>query len=325
MRPSFRSLALVLLAASATFALGQRAGSVSEWRDDLLQDVLDANSNMRCKGIRKVTFRFVRDGKAGSNTFTEVIVRDREKSRTEYTGNANFEGQIAVDDGRYRSHYFPKENVIHRGPSLQHQNSERLDMLMRERRAEYTVTVAEGGKVADHNTWLITLKNATGREHKIWVEKGRKAILKRELSGPEKDRGMSYYFESFDYKRRVDDDEFKISKPGAKVLDPEDRLALAAKKVDYAPFTISGDEKFKLYESSSFEANGSKVLRSTFSDGRLVVTLHQVRGSIDAERLKGRDKDRLKVHVWQRDGYNFALVGDLPAHELERLAKLVRR
>ena len=325
MRPSFRSLVLVLLAASATFALGQREGSVSEWRYDLLQDVLEANGNLRCKGIRKVTFRFVRDGKPGSSTFTEVIVRDREKSRTEYTGNANFEGQIAVDDGRYRSHYFPKENVIHRGPSLQHQNSERLDMLMRERRAEYTVTVGEGGKVADHNTWLITLKHAGGREHKIWVEKGRKAILKRELSGPEKDRGMSYYFESFDYKRRVDDDEFKISKPGAKVLDPEDRLALAAKKVDYAPYTISGDAKFKLYESSSFEANGSKVLRSTYSDGRLVVTLHQVRGSIDAERLKGRDKDRLKVHVWQRDGYNFALVGDLPAQELEQLAKLVRR
>jgi outer membrane lipoprotein-sorting protein len=325
MRPTLRALFLVLLAANATFALGQRGGRVAEWQDDLLQEVLDTNGNLRCKGIRKVTFRFVRDGKPGTNSFTEVIVRDGQKSRTEYTGNSTFEGQIAVDDGRNRSHYFPKENVIHRGPSLQHQNSERLDMLMRERRAEYTVTVGDGGRVADYNTWLITLKSESGREHKIWVERSRKAILKRELSGPEKDRGMSYYFESFEYKRRVDDDEFKISKPGAKVLDPEDRLALAAKKVDYAPFTISGDSKFKLYESSSFEVNGSKVLRSTFSDGRLVVTLHQVRGSIDAERLKGRDKDRVRVHVWRLDGYNFALVGDLPAQELERLAKLVRR
>ena len=325
-----RALVLTLLASGSVSGLArgrEQAGGQEgqSFQDRLLQDVLDSNGRLRCKGVRHITFRMVRDGKPETRTVYENVVRDGPRSRTEYSGSDEIAGQIAVDDGKFRWHYLPKENVINKSPSLQHQNSERLDMLMRERRAEYKVTVSDGGSVAGYPTFLITLTSDRGTEHKIWVEKSRKAILKREINGPDKNRGMSYYFESFEYRRHIEGENFVINKPGATVLEPKDRLALAAKKVTYSPYAIVGDASFELYESSSFVVDGKSVLRSTYGDGRTVVTLVQVKGPIDEQRLKGREGARINVHVWQADGYNFALVGDLPVPELERLAKLVRR
>jgi outer membrane lipoprotein-sorting protein len=310
-------------------AIGAGAHSLAQGlpdKDALLDAVVRANQDLKFKGIRTVVFRFERDGRAATRKFVEVIVRDGEKVRTEYTGDEQLAGQIAVDDGKNRWHYLPKENVINRSPSLQHQSSERLEMLMQERRKEYAITVAEGGRIAEKSTYLITLKSERGFTHKIWVEKERKAILRRDFQGPYPDRGSSYEFESFDYRRRIDSDNFRIEKPGARVLGPEDRLALAAKKIEYAPYAIS-DPKFLLYDSATYEATSEKVkvLRSIYGDGKLVVTLHQFRGSIDPDRFKRREDTRTRLHVWKEDGYNFVLVGDLPASELERLARLVRR
>lgn len=319
-----RTLLTLAAVAAGALAPAQRGGGGLPEKEALLDAVVKANMELRCRGVRKIVVRFEKDGRAVSREFREVVIRDRQKSRTEYIGDDSIAGQIAVDDGKNRYHYFPKENVIHRSPSLQHQNSERLELMMKERRKEYTIGLSEGGRVAEYSTYLLTLKSSRGFTHKLWVDKGGKAILRRDFEGPDKNRGSSYEFESFEYRRRVDEDNFEIRKQGARVLGPEDRLALAAKKVEYTPYAVSGDSKFKLYESGTFEAGGDKVriLRSVYGDGKVVVTLHQFRGSLDPDKLKGRGG---RVHFWRADGYNFVLVGDLPASELERLARLVRR
>ncbi len=326
MNPTRALLVFAFFAASG-LSFAQRGGPPLPDQNTLLEEVVKANLGLKCKGIRVVTLRYVRDGKASSRKFREVIVMDGAKIRTEYTGDDQLAGQIAVDDGKNRLHYLPKENVINKSPSLQHQNTARLEMLMSEKRKEYTISVADGGKVGEYFTYAITLKSPRGFTHKLWVEKRRKAILKRDFQGPDANRGTSFEFESFDYRDRIDSDEFKIRKPGATVLEPIDRLALAAKKVEYSSYAISGDAKFILYEVGTFEAGSEKVrvLRSTYGDGKIVVTLHQFRGTIDPNRLGGREAVRTRTHVWKEDGYNFVLVGDLPASELERLAKLVRR
>ncbi len=322
-----RTLVVLALVAASGLTLAQRGGSPLPDQTTLLDAVIKANLSLKCRGIRVVTFKFERDGKGSTRQFKEWIVMDGEKIRTEYTGDERLAGQIAVDNGKDRLHYLPKENVINKSPSLQHQNSGRLEMLMGEKRKEYTITVAEGGKVCEYSTFLITLKSTRGFTHRIWVDKRGKAILKRDFVGPDPNRGTSFEFERFDYRDRIDSGEFKIMKPGATVLEPIDRLALAAKKVEYSSYAISGDPNFKLYEAGSFEAGSEKVmvLRSIYGDGKTVVTLHQFRGAIDPERLKGREAVRTRFHNWKEDGYNFVLVGDLPASELERLAKLVRR
>lgn len=317
---NFRPLLALTFAALASSAFTQLPNS-----DALLEQVVQANLALKCKGIRAVTWKYVgRDGKPGQMQFREVIVRDGKRIRTEYVGNTDLAGQIAIDDGTNRLHYYPKENAIHKSPSLLNQDSQRLEMLMQERRKDYKVTIADGGKVATYPTYLITLKSEKGFTHKVWVERRGKAILKREMSGPDPNRGSAFEFESFEYRRRIESENFQINKSDATVLDPLDRLALFAKKVEYTPYAISGDQKFVLYEAGSFETprEKAKVLRSTYGDGKRVLTLFQFRGSIEPDRLKGRFTG---VRAWKEDGYNFVLVGDLTSDELERLAKLVRR
>lgn len=315
-----RALPILVIASAGALCSGQLPE-----KGALLDAVLDANLTLKCKGMRVISFRFEKDGKQSVRRVKEYVVMDGEKIRTEFASD-EMKGQIAVDDGRFRFHYFPKDNVIHRSPSWQHQNASRLEVLVNDRRKDYEIDLAEGGRVGDYSTYLVTMKNQKGFTHKIWVEKRGKAILKREFQGPDPNRGTSYEYETFEYRRRIDSDEFKIVKPGASVLDPVDRLALAAKKVEYASYVIN-DSRFKLYEVGTFEATEAKikVLRSTYGDGKTVVTLHQFRGAMDTSRWGGREPGRMLTRVWKEGGYNFVLVGDVPATELERLAGLLRR
>jgi len=315
------SLFIVLAAACAASAQSSR-GNWQVDKDRLCDDVVRVNQAVRYRGVRLVVFRFVRDGKPQSNTIKELVLRDGVKSRTEQILDDDKPGSIAVDDGRFRLHYDPKNNVINKSPSLQHQNSARLEMLMRERRGEYDISVREGDRVADYSTYLITVKDKRGFEHRLWVDRRGKAILKREVQGPEANQGVSFTFTTFRYLRSVEPSEFTIDKPGVKILEPIDRLVAAASKLELRPYRIVGDPKFQLYESFGLDRRGEKSLRSTYGDGKVVVSLVQVQGDLDPEKLK---KEGLTVHVWKKDGYAFALMGSLTASELERLAKLVRR
>lgn len=291
--------------------------------DRLLEQVLKSNQSLRCRGIRVVVFRFVRDGKPGTRKFSELIVRDGDKNRTEYIGEGRGSGQIAVDDGKWRLEYVPEQNVINKMLSLTKQNNERLDILMKSSRSDYGVSVKEGGRVADYPTLLITMKNEQGFEHKLWVERRGKAILKREFNGPDPNRGVSYEFQQFRYLRSTDPSDFMIDKPGAKVIEPIDRLNSAAAKYGMSPRRIVGGE-FVLSDASGFDFDGTKVVRSTYGDGKKVLTLVQVLGDIDESRLS-RGDSRLNSHVWTDGGYKFALIGDFPKDELKRLSGLVRR
>lgn len=319
----FLVVALGALTLPATAQRGGRSGPID--KDKLCDDVVRANQSIKFRGVQVITFQFSRDGKSETRKIKELVVRDGAKSRSEQIMDDDAPGSISVDDGKYRLQFDPKNNVINKSPSLQHQNSERLEMLMRDRRSEYEINVSESGKVADYPTYLIELKDKRGFQHRIWVDRRGKAILKREMNGPDPNRGVSFVFTTFRYLRSVEASEFTINKPGVKVLEPLDRLIAAAKKVEYQPYRVVGDSKFQLYESFGFSAGGDDYLRSTYSDGRMVLSLVQVRGELDESKLRLRGQESYTIHVWKKDGYAFALIGSLTSSELERLAKLVRR
>ncbi|HXH60166.1 MAG TPA: hypothetical protein VNI20_02280 [Fimbriimonadaceae bacterium] len=254
----------------------------------------------------------------------ENIVRDGEKIRTEYVGQGESAGQIAVDDGTWRLQYLPDKNEINKMPSLTRQNSERLEDLIHSVRDHFTIDIKPGKKIADYETLEITMTSDRGFEHKLWVEKRDKAILKREFRGPDQRVGMSYEFQQFKYLKTVDPSEFTINKPGAKVVEPIDRLNSAAAKYGITPYKIVGTG-FMLSDSFGFESkDGRKGVRSTYGDGRKILTLVQVLGDIQESRLT-RPGDRFNFFVWPDGDYKFALIGDFPKDELKRLSGFVRR
>lgn len=293
--------------------------------DRLLDEVLKANGTLRFRGLRSVTFRSMREGQRQERKIIELIVRDGNKSRTEYSGDESVAGQIAVDDGINRYQYLPKDNIINKMPSLQTQTGGRLEFMFQLRRKEFKVLVREGGKVADLPTLQIEMVGNTGQIHRIWVEKHGKAILKREMSGGEPDRGMSYEFQTFAYQASVPHSEFVINKPGAKVIDPLDRLMSAAKKIGVEPYTIKSQSGFVLFDARGFQRDDKSVLRSSYGNGRTLISLVQVRGELNQERLLGQGERKVRFYIWSDSPYNFAILGDLPPEELTRLAGFVRR
>ncbi len=316
-----RSL-LVLVASASLFALSFGQGGGRD-PDRLLDEVLKANQTLRFRGLRIVTFRSNREGNPKERQITELIVRDGRRSRTEYSGDDEMAGQIAVDDGVNRLQYLPMENVINRSPSLQNESGGRLESLLRARRKEFTVRVTEGVRVADHPTLMIELVGKEGNTHRIWVEKRGKAILKREVGGSSSDRGMSYEFQTFQYQPNVANSEFVIDKPGARVVGPEERLASNAKKIGVEPQGLAPNSGFMLFDSRGFMVGPKAILRSTYGNGKISVTLVQVKGELDQERLVERENRRIRIHVWRAGPYYFSLLGDLTPEDLHHLAGLV--
>lgn len=317
-----RLSALIALALLALPAFAQRSGGAPD-ANRLLDEVLAANRTLKYRGLRIVTFYFVREGVKNERQVTELIVRDGAKSRTEYSGDDETTGQIAVDDGTTRFQYKPKENAIHRMPSLQNETGGRLEQILRERRREFIVRVAPGSMVADHPTFMIELQGKEGVVHRLWVERKGKAILKREISGPNTDRGMAYEFQTFQYLRTVPNSEFVIDKPGARIVDPMSRLLDDARKLGVVAYRLAPKSGFDLFDARGFTVDSKVILRSTYGNGRVVVTLVQVKGDLDRKRLFERQDRRINVHLWRDGVYNLAILGDLPQDDLSRLAGLV--
>ena len=200
---------------------------------------------------------------------------------------------------------------------------------MRDNRANYRISVKDGGQVAGYDTHLIEITGSVGSVQKLWVDKKGLGILKRDTGTNSHGQGMYYEYSRFKYLSVIDPKEFSIDKPNAKVLKPEDRLKLYAKDLGYVPYKLVAD-KFRLngarIQESGSEGSERKALVGFYADGHVFLSLMQRNGEFDVERLRrGSEGRRFQVHVWEQDGYHFILMGDLPLSELKRLSKLVRQ
>lgn len=322
MTVNLRALIVSGILAASALSLSQPKPQDAE---RLLADVIRANEGLKCRGLRIVTFTSVHDGKPYMRKLTESIVRDGARSRTEYSGDDDMTGEIAVDDGEFRLQYKPKENVIYRMPSFLSESSERLGALLMKKDRPLNLRVSEGGTVASLPTMLLEVEGGPGFVHRIWIEKKGKAILKREFKGPREDRGMSYEFQTFSYVRQVDPSEFVINKPGARIVGPEERLAILARQVKFEPARLYPNTGFALFDVRVFEKGEGAFLRSSYGNGRQVLTLIQARGELSRERFGRRGEARIQVFTWDAAGYRFALIGEFPLPELERISMLVRK
>ena len=320
--------ALVAIAAS-TVAQGTARPKYNYHR--LFDEVLKAEKKLKCRGMRIVVRRFVRDGKPETYRYVESIWRDGPRRRTEYYSqeNEDIDGQIAVDDGQLRSHYYPKDNVIHQRPSLMHQRGQWLEQILRGGQQVRTIEVSPGGTVARRDTTMILIKEGPSFKHRLWIDNAGKAILKHEMGSSGGNWGVSWEFRWFRYRTSVDPNDFRIVIPGATTRGPEDRLEAAAKKVNMRPYRLPPSSNFALHTGIGREDKEThrRVLSSIYGNGRVVVTLVQSPDPLDRRRLMGGRNGRSarSVFLWKLDGLSFALVGNLPTPELKRLSTLVRR
>lgn len=313
------SVVACLLAASMALAQSPQRPQVAAVQ--LFQKAQRAAETLTYVGVREVEFRV--EGNRVRNI--EIITADGGRSRTEYGVGSAWAGQVVIErDGR-RYHFFPQTNEIHVLPPRRDESRQRLMRMMDGGpRGGLRMTLAPGTDVAGRPTTLLTLKDREGNSlQRLWVDRETALPLRRELVGPLGDVVGRFEFTRVNFRPRIDPADFEWQRRGATVLNLRDLLRRAARQAGVRPYRLPPDGAFRLEAVRVIRLPEGAGLAQTYFGPAGRVTLFQVPGPVDPERLQRLAGAGLNVHVWTEGTATLALVGDVDAGVLRRLAERV--
>ena len=116
---------------------------------------------------------------------------------------------------------------------------------------------------------------------------------------------------------------FDFQKPGAKFITAYDDLKKISSELGMKPYRIQQNDSWKLVAVRKLDPKGIKVLMQTYAGKAGRLSLFQIKGDVNPERLQrmtGRDS---ASYVWNKDGSQLVLIGNLTQDELRRWAERV--
>ncbi|MBS1715314.1 MAG: hypothetical protein JST30_13355 [Armatimonadetes bacterium] len=283
----------------------------------LFRKVMDAASRVRLSGVRVVQV----PDQGDRRLVTEKVYRDGFRMRTEVTSTGPNKGEIAVEDGRKRLVYFPSRNVIREFPARERESSMRLGRLAGMFPGT-KVSESDGGKVAGVATKLLEVTGPSGRVNaRAWVDTVHWVVLRLQTFNSKGDQAGSVEYTSVDFSPSFPQRAFELIVAGAKRVTPEDELAEYGRDLGFRPYRLKAP--WKLSSVRKMTPRGTKVLMSVYDskDGHL--SLFQIQGQLDGQRLKRLEGPNTHSHVWETGGYKFALIGSQTEEVLRRLASTV--
>lgn len=295
----------------------------------VLRKVWEAHRKLRYSGTRTVEFQ--RDGKITS--FRERRFYDQGKLRIEFlSGWAS--GQVLVDDGRDRIIFMPGGKEARIFGSMPEPPFDRWDWRgggrgRGERRggggggARPKIEVAEGNSVAGRRTRVLAISNPEGRLlARMWVDRDRAFILKRESYGADGRWRSRFTYQSIAFAPRFQSDTFAPDRRGVRIIRPIDDLRAMAAKMDLSPITLPGSTGYELVGVRKLDRGKKGMLLTLYGQaGREPLSLFLVQGEIDVERLKAASGGRVNAHVWTVGETTCVLVGALEVEKLRELAR----
>jgi outer membrane lipoprotein-sorting protein len=291
----------------------------SSW-PPLLQKAFANAFKLTYSGTRVVIFR---RGPERRKT-TEYILKNGRRIRITFPEDSIMAGQVIVEDGRERQHYFPSQNEIRVGPTMHDDAFESLRLFLKSP-AGIKIVASGSGVVAGHKGGLLHLNDAKGNTvQKLWIDEKTGLILKREMFDPTGSVVASFEFTAVNYSPIVRSEDFRIVRQGARVVTPED-VARKLMQDNGMLLAFLPQDKFRRLMGSRVLSRvaESKVLILTYSTGRAPLSLVQAAGGFDPARLRRLAGPQFKIHTWQFGGRTFALIGDYSEDDLRRLAEKV--
>lgn len=282
---------------------------------DLLKRAMASASRQRFSGTRKLSLKFGGDRRV----HTEFIVKDGPRTRVEYPSDSPMAGQVIVDDGAERRHYFPAQNQIRIEPARREKVLERLGMMARQGR----FAVADGGAIAGKPSQVVTISDKQGNPlTRLWIEPRTGITLKRELYDRTGAVVGGFEFTEINLNPTIDPRDFKLSVRGAKLVRPVDDLRDLIARNGFRDVQLPSDSGFKLADARVQEVRGTKVLVQQYVDGDdRHISLFQLNASIDPQLIKRLARNEFASVTWQVSGTTLTLVGGVPQSELSDLAK----
>ncbi len=293
-------------------------------QDPLLRRVFEAQARLRYSGTRNVEFR--EEGERRQQV--EFIIRDRNRQRTEYGAGPMMAGTIIIEDDQSRMQYFPDRNEIEVSPSRLREANQRMKMAFRGLSNGMLVVRKEtGGRIAGIDTTKLVFNDRRGNVIQVlWVDPENGMILKRELRDPIGGPLGSFEFTKINYEPHIDDQDFRIERKGAKIVNMRDRLFEIARRQSLPPFRISENpQNPRLITVRPIELGGHKGMAQLygFDEGR--VSLFVFDGPLDQRRIESLARGEINTLYLQREGISLLLVGDLPPQELQRLSRMIAK
>lgn len=292
-------------------------------RFPILKKMLDAHASLRYSGLRVVEMRIGPDRQRN----TEIVLRDGLLQRTEFTSDSPNAGQIIIENGRMRRHYFPDTNEVQVLPARGDEAMARYrGLLMQVVEGQIKVEVEPGGEIAGRSTQLVEFTDSRGNPlQKLWVDSDSGMLVKRELYDAVGTRIGFFEFQRINFRPTIAADDFEIKRRGAALVTLDDQIRRMSRNLGFQPVRIPDGSGFELDGVRAIDVGGSRALMQTYSGEKGRFSLYQLNGNVDHQRLRRlAGGSNLSVFTWQTGGRTLALIGELTPRELERLAGAIR-
>lgn len=321
---SLRAILGTLLLTVAAVTVGQ-PGPHRDRRPDrgfdihpLFRKVLENRDKVRLSGVR--VLQLLERGER--KLITERVWRDGLKTRTEVTAGGAV-GMTAVEDSQTRRVWDPRTNEVRESSPRETESLFRFGRMMSKSRERSKLTENEGGRIAGVPTRQLEMAMASGQVlSRVWIDPVRGVVLKLQTFDPKGTLAGSMEFTSVKYETSLPESTFALRKPGARWVTVEEELRQAARQLEFSPCRLP--QPWKLVGVRTMRPKDTKILMQTYFNGRARVSLFQIKGGVDGERLRRLGGPETNSHVWNIDGYRLVLIGDLPESQLRQLAGQVR-
>ncbi len=321
-RYSLAFVALVAISASVPAQGPARQGRTAPGNHPLMRKMFEAAGTATYSGRRVIEF------KRGVERMRheELVLKSGPRMRIEFPRGSAFEGQVIVETGAERRHYYPGRNEIHVLPARKDEALERLRGLIARLGPQGLSVALEGqAKVAKQDTSILSLRDGRGnRLMRLWIQPSTGVVLKRELY--DEVGAVVGLFEFTEYNpspliRRTD---FVLQREGATIVTPMDIAQRLIREHKFEPAFLPAEGGFRLDTAQLVENLPVPVLLLLYQSPHGPISFYQVAGKVNPERLARLSGAGFKSFAWTKGTRSFVLVGSLEARQLQQLAARVQ-
>jgi hypothetical protein len=286
---------------------------------NVLSAIVKAEGSVRLYGVRQVE-----QNVAGKRVIhAETVWRDGAQTRVEFP-DPPFKGQVIIDSGLERLHYFPKRNVIRSEPGHKDNLVGRFAMMLTRGRLP-KATVSDGGLIAGMRTDLVTVLDRSDQiSQQLWVDSRTGAILKRVGFNRFGQRVAYMEFTQVSYNPSLGAGTFSMSAPGARKVTAYDEMAAVARKNGIGALALDAGSGFVLAGSRVRRANGVNVLTTVYQGPRGRLTIMLLRAKVSAGALQEKVPAGQTSFTAEKEGNTIVLIGPYSSSELESAANRLR-
>ena len=276
---------------------------------------------------------YFRLGSAEKQTVRErVCLKPWHRKRIEVLDPESRRGHLTVCDGRTRTTYLPKRNVLFQTPLPVRSRTEAVKVLrVRLLKANFKATSKGIQQIAGRKAYAIELrsKRFEGGVHRFWVDAATYARLKEERLGADGRSLGSSQFVRVTFRKPLDDSLFDFPRPAdaqCRGAETNELPPLSLKELDRkAPFSVAAPPMLPggfVFESARLQEHGDrKVVWLRYIDGLNFLSLFEtpVDGEKEPQGPGGARFFRRDALMWNSDGINFVLVGSVPQLQREAI------